>query len=198
MRWRTRLLLLMGAAGLLMYLGFAAQNFYGGSRTIQLLVYAHLPVPAGTPPLSRFIESPAGLYSTGSTGELLYHASSLLDYLLFYSIDNFGFLDVLFIFFASLYLHGAVSRLQPDHALLAGTSQAFYRLGLGSTCMFFAKMPFNLYVAAAFAERTQHQFVLANRSSVMLYALLGSLLMLCTPSYSTRQPQLQQDAELTN
>jgi hypothetical protein len=196
LRRRTQILLLVGVAELLTFLGCAMQNFYGGSHTIGLLVHAYLPTPAGTPHLSRFIESSVGVYSTGSTGQLLYHASSLGDYLLFFSIADFGFLDALFIFFAFLYLHLAVARLQPGHELSVGISRAFFRIGLGSTCMFMAKMQFNLYVAAVFDEKTQHQFALVDRSSGMLYALLGSLLLLCAPFLQLGN-QLQQDAELT-
>lgn len=195
-RRRTQSLLLLGTAELLLFLGLAVRDFYWGRHTIGLLVHAYLPVPPGTPPLTRFIESSVGSYATGSTGQLFYHASSLLDYLLFYSIADFGFLDALFMFGACLHLHRAVRRLERGRELAVGISQAFARLGLASLGMFVAKMLFNSAVSAAFAAQTQHQFALAGRSSSLLYVLLGSLLLLGAP-FLQLGSSLQQENELT-
>ncbi len=197
LRRRTQSLLVVGAAELLLFLGLAVQDFYWGRQTIGLLVHAFLRVPPGTPPLTRFIESSVGLYATGRTGQLLYHASSLLDYLLFYSIADFGFLDALFVFGACLYLHRAVRRLQRGRELSVGISLAFARLGLACVSMFIAKMLVNSAVSVAFEAQTQHQFALTGRSSGLLYALLGGLLSLCAPFLQLGNT-LQQENELTS
>lgn len=196
LRRQAVVLPLMGAAELLLFCGLAIKNFYWGSRTISLLVSAYLAVPPGQPRLSRFIHSSAGLYATGSTGRLLYHATSLLDYALFFSIGDFGFLDAVFFFGSFCYLYLAMRRLRPGREFSASISSAFSRIGLGCCCMFVVKLWFTTYVALFFAAKTQHQFDLAPSGSSLYYALLGSIISL-SATFFQRGQQLQRESELT-
>ena len=193
---RAGALLLVGTVELLLFCGLAIQNFYWGSRTIGLLVSAFLEVPPGEPRLSRFLHSSAGLYSTGSTGRLLYHATSLLDYALFYSIGDFGFLDAVFIFGSFLYLYLAARQLRPGREFSASISAAFSRVGLGCCGMFVVKMWFTTCVAAVFAANTQHQFALIPPGSSTYYVLLGSIVAM-SATFFQRGQQLQRESELT-
>jgi hypothetical protein len=194
-------------AGVLMYLGimelglwlaYCCQNFYWGSRTILLSVHAGLKLGASHPHLGTMLASPVGYYSTGTQGDLLYHASSLGDYLLFYSVGDLTSLDALFLAGLGVYLHWSVRRLPSGQEFTPAASRAIGVIALATMAMFVGKMAFNIAAGQVFQAKTQHLFTLATKSGSgsILYVVFGLLLAFCAEFFQRGQ-QLQQETELT-
>jgi hypothetical protein len=197
LRRRTFGLLVLGASQLLLFLSLAIQNFYWGSNTILLKVQATLELDRNQAThLSRIVDSPFGAYVTGTHGDLLYHPSSLGDYLLYYNIGNFNILSTLFIFFITLYLYITLRQLVPGRELTASIGKAFSIIGVSSVVMYMVDMAFNTTLFTLFHNQTQHLFYLLIRDNNLLYVVFGSLLLVC-PAFFELGGRLQRDNELT-
>jgi hypothetical protein len=193
----SQVLLALSVAQLALFLGTIIQNFYWGDKHILLAVHTTLRFDQQQlHHLSKIVDSSVGLYSTGTEGRLLYHATSLWDYALFYSISGLALPDVLFLCGLGVYLHRALRQLAPGSEFSLARTSAFATIGVVTLLMFTIKLAFNVHIAAAFQTKTQHQFYLATQPSNMLYVVFGLLLLLCA-SFFHRGEQLQEENELT-
>lgn len=196
LRWSTRILLLLGTGQLLLFLLTAAHNFYRGSHIIVLKVHVGRELYKAHPHLFTTLSTSAGSYGSGTQGDLLYQPTSFGNCLLFHTIGEATILSVVFIFLLSLYLHVAVSKLQPGREFSQAFSRAFSLIGLATLLMHMAEVAFSLHLGQLFKAQTHHQFYLATHGTNPLYVVFGSLLLLCAPFFKLGN-QLQQDAELT-
>ncbi|WP_310394657.1 DUF2975 domain-containing protein [Hymenobacter sp.] len=185
----------LGTAQLLLFLIYAAHNFWWGGRTLLLKVQAH-EIANGRPPLSRFIDSPVGAYSTGSQGTLLYRADSFGDQLLFYNIGSITIVDVLFAFAVGLFLCRVLLRLRAGHEFSTRLSQAFTTVGLCTMITHVIKMLFNTGITQLFEARTHSLFYLDIQPTGFLYMFMGVLLFACA-QLLRRGEELQQEIDLT-
>lgn len=197
-RRTASVLLSLGIIELGMWLLSCLNAFYGATQTILLPVRAGGAFAAAHQPLSQRLASPAGPYLTGPTGELLYHATSLGDYSLFYAIGDLTGLDALFICGLGIYLHRALRRLPAGREFTPAASRAMRNIGLATVVMFGLKMLVGIAAAELFWANTHHLFRLATNKSggSLFYIVFGLLLVVCAEFFQRGQ-QLQQDAELT-
>ena len=179
-RRRAGILLAAGLLELGLWLFSALRDFYAGSSSIVLQVQPSLAFSQAHQLRSHFVATSAGGYFAGVKGELLYHASSLGDYFLFYSIGGITSLDALF--FASLgcYLYRALRQPTGGRpAQVAG--QVMEVSGGAASSMFLLKMALAAAANEFLWAKTDHLFRLASLSSTgdLYYVFLGSLLLLC-------------------
>ena len=191
-------LLSLGLCELGIWLFSCLNAFYAGNRLIVLPVQASAAFAQTHRPLSQYITTSAGAYSSGATGELLYHASSLGDFLLFYTLGDLTSLDALFFAGLGIYLYWTLRRLPVGHEFTPAASRAMEVIGIATVCMFILKMMLAIVAAEVFWAKTNHLFRLAANKSggSIYYAVFGFLLVVCA-AFFRRGQQLQHDADLT-
>ena len=189
------LLLSLGLLELGLWLFSCLNGYYASKGSFNLPVQASLAFAQAHHPLSRFIATPAGAYFTGTQGELLYRASSLSDYFLFYSIGDLTGLDALFFAGLGVYLHQALRRLPTHGELTLAINRAMEVTGLAATCMFVLKMMLAIATSEIFWAKTNHLFRLVGNKSGggLFYVMFGFILVLCAAFF--RRGQLQQENE---
>ena len=186
----------LGLSQLAIWLGTALHNFYGGARLLVLPAHAGLKFGAGHPHLSAMLASPAGYFSTGTLGDLLYRPTALSDYFLFYRIGSLSGLDALFLAGMGVYLHRTLGR-RPAGTFTPIASRALGIVGLASGLMYVLTMAFNGLANEVFMTKTQHLFTLSGQSGAnMLYVVLGLGLGLCS-RYFRQNQQLPPASALT-
>lgn len=195
-RLRLRVLLLLGLAQALAFGWLPLRSYYGGSRAVLLTVHATGAFARLHPHLYQRLDSPAGSFAAGGTGELWYHATSLGDYLLFYSLGGFTILDALFVLAITLYLYLALRRLPAGRELTGRVSQAFALVGSGAMLMYVGRLLWSNLLYVAFERSTHGLFWLVPPASPTLYMVFGSLLVLGA-SFLELGQRAQQENELT-
>lgn len=184
--------ILLGA-GLLqlgIWLFACLRELYAGSGGIFLLAQPTLAFVQAHQLRAHFVDTAAGGYFAGTRGELLYHASSLGDYFLFYSIGEVTGLDALFFAGLGLYLHRALRRLPAGPGYAPAVSRALAAIGLATLSMHVLKMMLAVAATKVFWAKTDHLFYLAGSrgGSSPLYVLFGLLLLLCAALFRHSPP----------
>jgi len=195
-RLRLRVLLLLGISQALAFGWLPLRSYYGGSRALLLTVQTTGAFARLHPHLYQRLDSPAGSFATGGTGELWYHATSLGNYLLFYSLGGFTILDALFVLASTAYLYLALRRLPAGRELTGRVSQAFAMVGSAAMLMYVGHLLWNNLLYAAFQRSTHGLFGLIPPASPTLYMVFGSLLVLGA-SFLELGQRVQQENELT-
>ncbi len=175
---------------LALWLGTALHNFYGGSRQVLLTVQAGLKFGTSHPHLAATLASPAGYYSTGTLGQLLYQPTALSDYFLFYRLGTLSGLDALFLASVGFYLFYTLGHLPRKRGLTPAPGRALGLVGLASCLMYVLTMAVDNLANAVFTTKTQGLFTLALRPGAsILYVVLGLVLGMCSRFF---QPGPQQ------
>ena len=169
-------LLGLGLLELAAWLGFCLYDFYAGSRTISLAVHAGRTFGAAHPHLATMLPSPVGYYGTGTQGTLLYHATALSDYLLFFRLGELTSIDALFLAGLGVYLYRTVGRLPVGRAFAPAASRVLSHLAQATLLMFMLRLLLSVVAIRVFEAKTNGLFLLATERHSPFYVVLGLLL----------------------
>ncbi|SMB89008.1 hypothetical protein SAMN00120144_0867 [Hymenobacter roseosalivarius DSM 11622] len=194
-RPRAFLLLYMGTAQLLIFVGAVSYNFWRSDHIVVLNVQAHK-IAADQPHLSTHINSPVGAYLTGTQGTLLYQTTSFWDHLLLYRLGDMTLMDALFGFVIGVYLFRVLLGLRAGYEFSSRLSRAITIIGGLTVAMHFIKSACDMGIKLVFEARIQHLFFLATPPASFIYLILGSVLLICA-QLLRRSQELQHETNLT-
>ena len=187
-------LLGLGLLQLALWLGFCLHDFYAGSHTISLAVHAGRTFTAAHPHLYTMLPLPVGYYCTGTQGTLLYPATALSDYLLFFRLGDLTSINALFLGRLGVYLHHTVRRLPVGRAFAAAASRMLSNLAQATLLMYMLQLMLAAVARQVFEAKTNGLFLLATEHHSPFYVVMGLLLGLC--AFLLRQAQAQQEGGL--
>jgi hypothetical protein len=187
-------LLGLGLVELALWLGFCLYDFYAGSHTILLTVHTGRTFRAAHPHLYTMLPSPVGYYGTGTQGTLLYPATALSDYLLFFRLNDLTSIDALFLGGLGVYLYRTVRRLPVGRAFAPAASRVLSHLAQATVLMYMLQLLLAVVANQVFKAKTNGLFLLATEPHSPFYVVMGLLLGLCVALL--RRGAQQQEAGL--